>query len=216
MSVREEFVWKARQPGANVSELCRDFGVSRKTGYKWLKRYEVEGLRGLEDLSRSPKESPLAVNGDLVAEVVALRIAHPSWGPKKFADIMQRKHGKAAPSQRTIARILARSGLIQKTRRRRSAGAAPVAPPKVSPTKPNDLWTVDFKGWWQAWGGDHCEPLTIRDAYSRMVLAIVVLPSTKMEPVIAAFKEAFKLYGVPDAILTDGGTPFVMSRSLKG
>lgn len=147
MSVREEFVVKALEPGANMSALCREYGVSRKTGYKWVERYREEGLRGLEDLSRRPSGSPLAVSGDVVAEVVLLRREHPEYGPKKLAVMVEKRFPEEAPSVRTVARILERTGMVQRTRRRRHE-APRIEPLQLEPGGPNELWTVDFKGWW--------------------------------------------------------------------
>jgi transposase-like protein len=92
MDIREEFVLRATSPNANVAALCREFGVSRKTGYKWLERFEEHGVAGLADTSRRPKESPLAVSGDVVAELVAIRVAHPTWGSKKLIDERRQLH----------------------------------------------------------------------------------------------------------------------------
>jgi putative transposase len=216
MSVREQFVLRAKEPGANIAALCREHGISRKTGYKWIERYDEGGLSALEDMSRRPHTSPLQVSGDVVADVVQLRVAHPTWGSKKLAEILRRKYGSEAPSKRTVARILVRSGLVQQSRRRRQSPEVHFGPPTVQPKTPNDLWTADFKGWWLAASGERCEPLTVRDAYSRFVLAIDVLSTTSAETVKAVFERLFEKYGVPKAILTDGGSPFVAAYGSLG
>lgn len=217
VGIREEFVIKARSPGANVSALCREYGVARKTGYKWLERYDEEGVRGLEDMSRRPKETPLAVSGDVVAVIVELRIAHPTWGSKKLEVLAAKRLPKdEVPSRSTIDRILKRTGLVQEGRRRRRSTAATPRKPDVIVNGPNDVWTVDFKGWWLTMDKARCEPLTIRDAFSRYVLHIEVCSTTSMEVVRPIFEDVFARYGIPKAILTDNGSPFVCSFSQLG
>jgi len=148
MTLRERFVLKALEPGANKAELCREFGISRKTGYKWLKRFCERGALGLEDLSRRPRSSPLRADGEAVVELIRLRRLHARWGPKKLRAILLRlMPTHQVPSIRTIARILDRAGEVAARRRPRPCSAPHVAP-SVEVKAPNDLWTVDFKGWW--------------------------------------------------------------------
>jgi transposase InsO family protein len=218
MGVREDFVLRAAEPGSNVSALCREYGVSRKTGYKWLVRYREEGLAGLSDQSRRPRQSPLSVSGDVVADVVQIRSAHPRWGARKIAEILRRQlSATEAPSARTVHRILVRTGHLQPARaRRRRRERQKAKAPRIMVTQPNDCWTVDFKGWWLAMDKARCEPLTIRDAHSRFLLRIEVLPSPKAERVRAVFEEVFEKYGIPKVILTDNGPPFVTSSGELG
>jgi len=218
MGIREEFVVRAMAPDANVAALCREYGVSRKTGYKWLERYRDGGLLALEDASRKPHESPLKASGDVVARVVSIRTAHPRWGAKKILEILRRELRKAdVPSMSTVHRILVRAGLLQPVRVRRRRKARPNSgPPRVKVEKPNDLWTVDFKGWWLAMDKSRCEPLTIRDAFSRFLFSIEVLPTNRTALVRGVFEKVFKTYGLPRAILTDNGPPFVASQGEFG
>lgn len=219
VSIREEFVIRAKSPNANVAALCREYGVSRKTGYKWLSRFDELGAAGLEDMSRRPHESPLAVSGDIVAEIVRIRTSHPTWGSKKLADIVKRELPNAkTPSRATIDRVLKRAGLVQPGRRRRhpSEEAGKRERPSVVVNAPNDLWTVDFKGWWLAMDKQRCEPLTIRDAHSRYVLQVVLLSTNTCEQVMHAFEDVFTRYGLPRAILTDNGPPFATSHGVLG
>lgn len=217
MSVREDFVRRAVEPGANKSALCRQFGISRKTGHKWLERYKKFGLRGLEELSRRPVSSPLKASGDMVAEIVAIRRAHPRWGAKKIHAILARTFAKKdVPTVRTVARVLVRTGLVQPVVRRALRRSGPTTAPNAVVKAPNDLWTVDFKGWWLAINRARCEPLTIRDAFSRFVLRIEVLPSTSVAAVRQIFEETFTTYGLPKAILTDNGTPFAVNHGKLG
>jgi putative transposase len=218
MSVREEFVLRALQPGSNKSALCREFGVSRKTGHKWLERYASLGLAGLEDMSRRPGSTPLKVSGDVVAEVVAIRRRHPRYGAKKILEILRETLKRPElPTVRTIARILVRTGFVQPAvQRPRTPSNSPAGAPKVSVLKPNDLWTVDFKGWWLAINRKRCEPLTVRDAFSRFVLRIEVLPSTAGAAVRRIFEQLFTLYGLPKAIQSDNGVPFAIGHGKLG
>jgi transposase-like protein len=177
MSLKMEFVEKASRPGARVSELCREYGVSRETGYKWLNRFKREGYHGLEERSRAPHSSPLMKAEELVAAVLSAREAHPRWGPKKLHVVVKRRFGEETPSQSTIARILRRFGQVKAKRARRPLSAVERAPQVVAEA-PNDVWTVDFKGWWRSLDGNRCEPLTIRDAFSRCLLVVELLDST--------------------------------------
>lgn len=217
MGLREDFVIKARSPGTNFAALCREYGVSRKTGYKWLDRYNKEGVSGLEDLSRRPKETPLAVSADVAVFIVELRLAHPTWGSKKLAVLAEKRLPPGtAPKRATIDRILTRAGLVQRGHRRLQRFGGPSRKPTVVAKAPNDVWTVDFKGWWLALDKGRCEPLTIRDAFSRYVLHIEVLSTTALPPVRAVFEAVFARYGLPKVILTDNGTPFVSSFNVLG
>jgi putative transposase len=216
LGVREEFVLKALEPDGSFAGLCEQYGISRKTGYKWLSRYKRGGVAALEGLSRRPNTSPLRVSADVVTEVVRIRKAHRRRGAKKIAVQVRQLFGDEAPSVRTVARILERTGMLQPMRRRKKWPK--VVPLRPSPTlkAPNDLWTVDFKGWWLCGDGRRCEPLTIRDAFSRYVLAIVILPSNSWGPVRAVFEELFEKHGVPKAIQSDNGPPFASPQSWHG
>ena len=217
VGIREDFVIKARSPGANISDLCRQAGVSRKTGYKWLARYDEAGVAGLEDMSRRPRKSPLAVSDAVETLILQLRTAHPNWGSKKLAVLAARRLPKEdAPSRGTIDRMLTRLGLVQRGHRRRRPAKGPARKPDVVANAPNDLWTVDFKGWWLTMDKARCEPLTIRDAFSRYVLHIEVLSTTSVAAARPVFEDVFARYGLPKAILTDNGTPFVCSFSDLG
>jgi putative transposase len=218
MGIREEFVLRALSPDANVAALSREYGVSRKTGYKWLERYREGGFLALDDASRRPHESPLKASGDVVARVVSIRTAHSRWGAKKILEILRRElPRRELPSMSTVHRILVRSGLLQPLQKRRRRRTRPaVKAPRVVVKKPNDLWTVDFKGWWLAMDKERCEPLTIRDAFSRFLLNIEVLPTPRSALVRSAFEKTFKKYGVPRAILTDNGPPFVATQGEFG
>lgn len=213
MSLKIEFVERAEK-GEKLARLCREFGVSRTTGHKWVKRFRELGYAGLDDESRRPKSSPLATAEDIVMAVLGARDAHPRWGPQKLAIVLRRRFREQSPSERTIARILRRANRVKEKRKRRPPNVVERAP-KVQAATANEVWTVDFKGWWRAADGRRCEPLTVRDAFSRFVLAIV-LCSAKYEDVRPVFEGLFRKYGVPRAIQCDNGVPFVSVRARAG
>lgn len=214
MSKKIEFAERAVEPGAKLAPLCREFGISRPTGRKWRQRYLELGVDGLEEESRRPKASPLAFGEELVAAVLEARDAHPTWGPKKICELLRRRFGDKAPSRSTVARMLVRFGRIQRRRARPPLSVVESAP-SVCADKPNDVWTVDFKGWWRSHDGSRCEPLTVRDAHSRFVFA-VTLTRTTVEAVKAIFEELFRKYGLPKAIQCDNGGPFICVRARAG
>lgn len=213
MSLKIEFVERAAK-GEKVAVLCREFGVSRQAGHKWIKRFKELGYAGLDEQSRRPKTAPLATAEDLVMAVLEAREAHPRWGPRKLEPLLRRRFGDQTPAVRTIARILKRANLVRERRAKRPPNVVDRAP-QLQAKEPNDIWTVDFKGWWTALDGERCEPLTVRDAYSRFLLDIVVCRPTTPE-VRKVFERLFGKYGVPNAIKCDNGTPFVSVRSRGG
>jgi putative transposase len=215
MGLKLDFVEKAMQPGAKLAPLCREFGVSRPTGTKWVKRFKEEGYAGLEERSRRPTSSPLSLAEELVMAVLEQRDRHPSWGAKKLRDLLVKRYGDAMPSMTTVARILKRAGLVRERRRRRPLSVVDRAP-SVTADAPNDVWTMDFKGWWRTRDGSRCEPLTVRDAFSRFVLTIAVLGATTGELVRAELERLFKKYGLPCAFQFDNGSPFISTRARGG
>lgn len=218
LDLRKDFVFRANQPNANMAELCREYGISRKTGYKWLKRYREKGVAGLTDRSRRPNGSPLSVKAETALLAVRLRRLHPTWGPKKIQVLLQDKlePDEELPSVRTVARVLEKAGEVKRRRKRFPPQSRPTEAPVVEPTKPNAIWTVDFKGWWRTGDGSRCEPLTVRDAFSRYILSIRILPSGSYANVREEFERLFKQHGLPDAILSDNGSPFACTRALRG
>jgi len=219
MDKRQEFVLRANAPGANRRELCRSFGITPRTGYKWLDRYAERGVAGLEELARGPARgrSPLRCSAEVAMEVVSIRKSQPTWGPKKIRRVLQRSWAPdEVPSSRTVCRILERAGLAAPRRRKLRAGLGPAHVPDVQVEGPNDLWTVDFKGWWRTKDGKRCEPLTVRDAHSKFILCIEIVVEPSIEVVRAIFKRLFRDYGMPRAIQSDNGTPFASTTSLGG
>ena len=216
MGLKMEFVKRARRRGANVAALCREYEISRQTGYKWLARYKREGFDGLEERSRKPHDTPLGTAEDVVLAIVQERQKHRRWGPTKLRALLVARFGEEeAPSERTIARVLKRFGQIEK-RRPKVARHGPDKAPVVQVQAPNDLWTVDFKGHWRSRDGQRCDPLTVRDAFSRFLLCIRLVESQSLDVVQPLFAELFKQYGVPKAIQCDNGTPFVSTHARGG
>lgn len=213
MSLRLDFVEREAR-GETISALCREYDVSRQTGHKWVKRFKEQGYEGLEEQSRRPKSAPLATAEELVVATLEAREAHPRWGPYKLHVLLRRRFGDETPSKRTIARILQRANQVRERRKRAPVSVVERAPTVVAAAA-NDVWTVDFKGWWRTLNGDRCEPLTVRDAHSRYLLAVVAC-STKKRDVRPIFEQLFKRYGVPKAIQCDNGVPFVAVQARAG
>jgi putative transposase len=213
MSLKMEFVERVTA-GEKIAPLCREFGISRPTGHKWWKRYKEQGYAGLEEQSRRPKSTPLATAEELVIATLQARDAHPRWGPRKLYVLMRRRFGDDTPAVRTIARILKRANKVRERRKRAPISVIETAP-TVKASAPNDVWSVDFKGWWRVLDGTRCEPLTVRDGYSRLVLALVACRPTA-EAVRAIFEGLFRRYGVPKAIQCDNGPPFISVRARGG
>lgn len=216
MDLRREFVLAAVAPRANVSQLCRDFGVSRNNAYKWIRRFRQEGEAGLEDRSRRPRNS-VGTSGETVLRLLELRRQYPKWGPKKLRVLMLGKPDSGdVPSVKTIARILDRAGepRIRKVRRRLRLVTRQLD--KLVVNAPNDVWTVDFKGWWRTIDGKRYEPLTVRDAFSRCVLCLQMLGSMSAEVVKPAFDKLFEAVGLPRVIRVDNGAPFACTSAPAG
>ncbi len=215
MNLKLEFVERAKAPDRNMAALCREYGITRETGYKWLARFEAEGYDGLDERSRGPESTPLSSAEEIVMSVVEARRKHPRWGPRKLVALLRRTLGERTPSERTVARLVKRFGLLRERRRKRPLNVVEHAP-QVVVKAPNDVWTIDFKGWWRAANGERCDPLTVRDAFSRYVLDMRLLASTGATAVRAVFERLFRKHGLPIAIQCDNGTPFVATNSRGG
>lgn len=199
--LRIEFVAQARQAGANVSELCRKYNISRQTGYRWLGRYmETGSLQELKERSRRPHRSPNRSSQEVEHLVVELRQRYP-WGAKKLSVLLQRDHGVEIPVL-TVHRILKRHGLVV-VRQCRSAAVC-----RFERALPNELWQMDFKGDYAVPAGRRCYPLSLLDDHSRYLIGLEALPCQQGEAVWACLERAFRRYGVPQAILMDHGTPW--------
>ncbi len=212
MEQRIEFALKAMGT-LNFRALCQEYGISTKTGYKWRERFFRWGWEGMAEESRRPKSNPQQLPEEEVCEIVRLKLAHWSWGPRKIRELYLRRHGEVA-SESTLKRVLERAGLTQKRRLRRSSGAGRLSSGRRA-AAPNEVWTADFKGWWRS-AGKRCEPLTVRDEHSRYILEVRALADARSETVRANFERLFERYGLPQAIRSDNGCPFASVRGLFG
>jgi transposase InsO family protein len=210
---RTEFVLKALKT-ENFRQLCREYGISAKTGYKWKERFLAYGLNGMTDESRRPNSNPEGLEEPVVCEIVRLKERHRNWGARKLRDIYARAHGDA-PSESSFKRVLARAGLVEPRRLRKRQDTGRLFTGRRA-QGPNDIWTVDFKGWWYTPQGRRCEPLTVRDEFSRYVLELRSLANSKTESVRGCFERLFERYGLPQAIRSDNGVPFASVQGLLG
>ncbi len=206
MHERQRFVLDVEYARCSFSALCRRYGISRNTGYKWLARYAAEGPDGLRDRSHRPAGCPHATPPEIVQRILQLR-KHWRWGAAKLRQLLLAE-GTATPvpSVATIHRILVRHGRVPK--RRRSRRRAHPGRPTTPFTGPNVVWTADFKGQFKTRDGRYCYPLTVQDAYSRYLLACQSLTGTLLAPTRRVFSRLFQEYGLPERIRTDNGQPF--------
>lgn len=200
---REEFVSLALAAGANMSELCRRFGISREKGYKWLRRFAAEGRAGLEDRSRRPHASPLRTKAAVEAEVLRVRaLSNEAWGGRKIQAVLRREGLERAPAASTITAILRRHGRLEG---KRSQHPGPWR--RFEHARPNDLWQMDFKGDF-ALGQGRCHPLTVIDDHSRYALAVEALADEREAGVRDRLTLVFRRHGLPLAMLMDNGPPW--------
>jgi transposase InsO family protein len=211
---RMRFVVAYEEEKDSMAVLCRRFGISRRTGYKWIGRFLEANVEGLQDRSRAPRSHPNQVGPEVQEAILDARAAHPTWGPKKLLALLERSAKEGAwPCRSTIADLLQREGLVvpRKVRRR--------APPREQPfaacEEANAIWCADFKGWFRTGDGRRCDPLTISDAYSRYLLRCQVARKTGGRSVRPLFEAAFREYGLPRSMRTDNGAPFA-SRGVGG
>jgi putative transposase len=213
MDQRMEFCLKALRSG-NFRELCREYGISAKTGYKWRERFLREGSEGMKDQSRRPTSHSESLEEREVCEIIRLKQAHPSWGARKIRELYYRQHGRVA-SESSFKRVLERSGLTEKRKKRRSASQSGRLSSGRKAQEPNEVWTVDFKGWWHK-GTQRCEPLTVRDEYSRYLLELRALESACTTTVQRSFDRLFERHGLPQAMRSDNGSPFASRTAVHG
>lgn len=213
MQERERFLKRAIQPRANIQQLCLEFGISRSLGHKLLSRYREYGEEGTKPYSRRPKSHSLSISAELTCEIVRLRSEHPTWGGRAIRELLLDNH-EEAPCSRTIDRVLARAGLVKK--RRKSSGKWLDSQTLPKAKEPNDIWTVDFKGWWNTKNRKACFPLTVRDLNSKYLLGIEALSGTNYEATKDVFERLFEVYGLPKQILSDNGAPFASVLSVQG
>ena len=204
LKVRLVSDWKFGE--LNKTELSKKYGVSRKTIYKWLKRYEQQGIDGLKDQSRAPKSCPHKTSAEILELIIQEKLKKRSRGPKKIKAQLQRRHGIQLPAVSTISHWLKKEGLVQKRKKR--LRVAPYSEPFSECNAPNAVWSIDYKG--QFWTRDKrvCYPLTISDNFSRYLLDCRGLEGPRYDLTKEVLISTFREYGLPDAIRTDNGVPF--------
>lgn len=214
MTERLKFLHEFTATGANRSEVCARYGISRRTGYKWLKRLEEAGPAGLADRSHAPHRQPHATKQHVRERLLEARRKHPTWGPKKLLALLHRCEPRLKlPAPSTVGYLLKREGLIIARKRRRRVR---ITTPRGPAIRPNQVWCADFKGDFKLRNGQRCYPLTITDLATRMLIACVALPGPTTEGARKVFERVFRRYGLPEAIRTDNGIPFATTNGLGG
>ena len=203
MSLRGEFVVAAHQEGANMSAVCRECGISRKTGYKWLRRYGAEGDAGLRDRSRRPHHSPHQTGKEIEDAIVELRDDNPAWGARKLKRRLEVMGRSDLPAPSTITAILRRSERLDPIESRKHH-----AYQRFEHAAPNELLQMDFKGHFALTGGGRCHSLTVLDDHSRFLLGLFACPNERLGTVQQALTQVFETYGVPQRMLMDNGEPW--------
>ena len=197
--------------------ICADFGISEKTGYKWKNRFYESGWNNLGELSRRPKNSPAKLDSEVLAELVRIKNAHDAWGPKKILAIYKTAHpDRDVPCLSCVEKHFKIAGLV-KTRNIRTVTTTncPRLQQPVEAKAPNDVWCIDFKGYWMS-GGEKCEPFTIRDLCSKKMLRVQLVTSKDSETVREIMQSAFREFGLPKTIHSDNGAPFACSNGVLG
>jgi transposase InsO family protein len=198
-----------------MGALCARFGISRKTGYKWLDRYEADGAAGLTDRSRARRSQTLSIAAETAATILALREKRTTWGPRKLLGRLALDHpDRSWPAASTVGDLLRREG---KSRPRTRITREPATTrPIVEPAAPNDSWSADFKGWFRTLDGVRCEPFTVTDGHSRYILtcqAVAKVSAAEVQPILT---RVFQSHGMPRALRTDNGSPFAHRLGLGG
>lgn len=208
MTEKERFVTLAQTGRFAITELCADFGISRKTGHKYLHRHKAYGHAGLKERSRRPKSCPSATGEEVTKLVLTERLKHPTWGAKKIHDLLLKVHGlENRPHVNTVGNILSSHGLTKK--RRRKPGVHRLRPEHLTvPSRTNEVWTFDFKGWFTLGNGIRCEPLTVCDRFSHYIVGCKGQPNQQFKGTLSSCKKLMRHHGLPEVIRVDNGTPF--------
>ena len=204
---RFRFVEEHRRGDVTLSELCRGYEISRPTAYKWVERYEEEGLAGLQDRSRAPQHHAREIPEGVKELILALKAKHAYWGARKIVGHLQaRSPHQDWPAVSSVGELLKQHGLTvpRKPKRRHSAASQPLA----HADQANRVWSVDFKGWFRTGDRQRCDPLTLTDNYSRFLLRCQALPAEKTVYVKPVIEAAFREFGLPERIRSDNGAPF--------
>lgn len=205
MSLRREFLSLAQQPGSNFSQLCQRFGISRKTGYKWLQRYQQTGVFGLADRSRRPQHSPRRTGAEIESQVLAVRDQF-GWGARKIKACLERA-GQATVAKSTAHSILQRHGRVAE-----QLDQVVGSYQRFEQERPNQLWQMDFKGHFALGSGQRCHPLTVLDDHSRYALCLQACHNQQTETVQVRLTAIFRRYGLPERMLMDNGSPWGNDR----
>jgi len=207
MDQKTQFIADFLRHSQSITDLCRLYNISRKTAYKWINRYQQDSISGLDDRSRKPISCPHQTDPEIVVAIIEARRLHPSWGAKKLLKILSKRDPvRIWPARTTVCDILARHGLIKKTRHRRHL-SHPGKPSSIT-TAPNQVWCADFKGQFKTKDGIYCYPLTITDGFSRYLIGCQGLLTTECASAKTVFEKVFREFGLPDRIRTDNGVPF--------
>jgi len=207
MDQRTQFIADYLRDVLSITDLCTMYGVTRKTGYKWIDRYLRQGPAGLEERSRRPRRSPNETPEDIVAAILEARRHHPSWGGKKLLALLHKRHPRwPLPGHSTACDILSRHGMVPRRRQRRRIGHP--GKPTRQILAANDVWSADFKGQFRTGDGRYCYPLTVADGFSRYLLGCQALSSTAVAGAKPVFTRLFQEYGLPKRIRSDNGVPF--------
>ena len=211
MCEREAFIVKVGEGELTVAQVCRGFGISRKTGYKWLARHHAQGVAGLTDRSRARHTQDHAVADEVVELILEARSRHSTWGAKKLVPYLAKRHPRVKrwPALSTVGEILRRHTMIPP--RTKHPPKPPLGVAMLTARGPNDVWTMDFKGCFRTLDGRLCYPLTIADAFSRCILCVRALPRPQREPTLCVCRAVFEERGLPAAVRTDNGEPFAGS-----
>ena len=210
MDEKLRFIYEYERDEETMRGLCRRHGISRETGYVWLRRFRQHGAAGLVELNRAPRWHPNPTRPEIEEAVLQLREAHMKWGPRKLKRILERDQpGSVWPAASTMGEIVKRAGLVVPRKKRRRT--EPYTQPLAHANQSNRVWCADFKGWFRTKDSTRIDPLTITDAWSRYLLRAQAVEKTDAERVRAIFQAAFREHGLPEAIRTDNGAPFASS-----
>lgn len=214
MEQKELFIKAMLANEKPFKHLCADFGISEKTGHKWKNRFYEQGKARLYEQSRARLTQDM-IDGDTAAELIRIKNAHLAWGPKKIREIYAKAYPqKAVPSLSSVKRILDKAGLVKPRKIRPPVSSdCPRLQQQIQAQAANDVWSIDFKGWWKS-DGEICEPFTVRDRYSRKILCTKLMQSKSSVAVRAVMTDLFKTYGLPKVIHSDNGTPFAAPNGI--
>lgn len=216
MTERLEFVRACLHRRAmSIQAVCHAFGISEKTGHKWLARFAAGGSEALGDRSHAPHHTPHQLSNEVREEILRLRRQRPTWGPRKLRkQLVKGDRTRPWPALSTIGALLAREGLVHRRRRNRRVEWRALGNGRTQALAPNDVWTADFKGEFSLGCGALCYPLTIVDDHSRYLLRCTALAGPRVEPTRRVFERLFREHGLPRVIRTDNGMPFCQPNAL--